>query len=336
MPRNKRTRAEVLGILGRASAYLRPYIKELACTFVLIAIVSLCSIAYPPLVGWIIDDATKPGMWSHIELLLAVYAGILVIRTVSLLLRNHLMQTTGMKVTCDVRIAIFSHLQKLSLKFYEDRQTGRIVARITEDGTSIYSLVTGASVTLIGDIVTAAGVLIYLFTVNWKLAIISLFLIPLFLVNYRWHRRRMRMESRRHMRNWMRVVGFLNERIANNRVVRAFATVDEEADTFRDGIGTASSGATPFSSPSPIFFPASASFSRLASARGCCSITITSLPATFSRSSACWVCSTRPSCACLKPTSPSSAASRPWKRSSPSSTPRPTSLTTTHCPSSRA
>jgi subfamily B ATP-binding cassette protein MsbA len=146
------------------------------------------------------------------------------------------MQITGMKVTCDFRIAIFAHLQKLSLKFYEDRQTGRIVARITEDGTAIYTLVTGASVTLIGDIVTALGVLIYLFSVNWKLALISLFLIPLFLVNYRFHRRRMRMESRRHMRNWMRVVGFLNERIANNRVVRAFATEDEEAGAFRDGI----------------------------------------------------------------------------------------------------
>ncbi|MCE0482776.1 MAG: ABC transporter ATP-binding protein/permease [Methylacidiphilales bacterium] len=236
MPRRKRTRAEVMGILGRASAYLRPYTRDLVVTFFLIFAVSFCSIAYPPIVGKVIDHATHFSGWAPIESLLILYGILLVVRTLAILGRNHIMQTTGMKVTCDMRIAIFSHLQKLSLKFYEDRQTGRIVARITEDGTSIYSLVTGASVTLLGDIFTAAGVLIYLFSVSWKLALISLVLIPLFLVNYRFHRRRMRMESRRHMRNWMRVVGFLNERIANNRVVRAFATEDEEADAFRDGI----------------------------------------------------------------------------------------------------
>jgi subfamily B ATP-binding cassette protein MsbA len=236
MPRQKRTRAEVLGILRRASFYLRPYLRELAFTFFLIFTVSVCSITYPPIIGKVIDHATHGAPWASIEQLLLLYLALLLLRSLAVLGRNHLMQTTGMKVTCDMRVAIFSHLQKLSLKFYEDRQTGRIVARITEDGTAIFNLVTGASVTLLGDIVTATGVLIYLFSVNWKLACISLFLIPLFLINYRFHRRRMRLESRRHMRNWMRVVGFLNERIANNRVVRAFATEDEEADAFRDGI----------------------------------------------------------------------------------------------------
>jgi subfamily B ATP-binding cassette protein MsbA len=235
MPRRKHTRAEVLGILGRASVYLRPYVRDLVITFVLIFTVSVCSICFPPIVGKVIDHATK-AEWPAIVQLLLFYLALLLLRSCAVLGRTHLMQTTGMKVTCDMRIAIFSHLQKLSLKFYEDRQTGRIVARITEDGTSIYTLVTGASVTLLGDIVTAAGVLVYLFWVNWELALISLFLIPLFLINYRFHRRRMRMESRRHMRNWSRVVGFLNERIANNRVVRAFATEAEEAHAFRDGI----------------------------------------------------------------------------------------------------
>lgn len=225
-----------MGILGRASAYLKPYLKDLVFVFFLIIAVSICSMVFPILTGKIIDTAIKGKAWPHIELLLFLYLGLLTLRSLSLMTRNHIMQTTGMKVTCDMRIAIFSHLQKLSLKFYEDRQTGRVVARVTEDGTSIYNLVTGASVTLLADLTTAIGVLFYLFYLNWELALISVVLIPLFLINYRWHKRRMRMESRRHMRNWMRVVGFLNERIANNRVVRAFATEDEEADAFRDGI----------------------------------------------------------------------------------------------------
>jgi subfamily B ATP-binding cassette protein MsbA len=208
----------------------------LALIFVLIVLVSILGLVFPRVIGRIIDAASHPDGWGKIEELLLIFAGALVTRSIALLVRNHLMQITGMRVTCDLRIAIFSHLQKLSLKFYEERQTGRIVARVTEDAGAMHALVTGASVSLIGDLTTAVGVCFYIFYLNWQLACVSVLVIPLFLFNYRWHKRRMRFESRRHMRNWQKVLGFLNERISNNRVVRAFATEDEEEDVFRGGI----------------------------------------------------------------------------------------------------
>jgi subfamily B ATP-binding cassette protein MsbA len=235
MPR-KRSRDEVFGTLVRASAYLRPYQLQLLGVFTLIVVVTLCSLSVPCLTGKIIDHATKPNGWTAILPLLITYGLLVLVRSAAQMSRNYLIQQNGMKVTCDLRIAIFSHLQKLSLKFYEERQTGRIVARIIDDSSSIHVLVTGASVTLFSDLITAAGVFVWLFVYNWKLAAASVVITPLFIVNYRWHRRRMRMESRRHARNWLRVVGFVNERVANNRVVRAFATELEEEATFRGGI----------------------------------------------------------------------------------------------------
>ena len=235
MPR-KRSRDEVLGTLYRAGGYLKPYKGPLFGVFTLIIVVTVSSLAFPCLLGKIIDQAAKPNGWANIVPLLIAYMGLLVVRSVAQMARNYLIQINGMKVTCDLRVAIFSHLQKLSLKFYEERQTGRIVARVIDDSTSIHGLVTGASVTLFSDLITAAGVFLWLFVYDWKLALISVVLTPLFIVNYRWHRRRMRMESRRHIRNWHRVLGFLNERVANNRVVRAFATETEEEATFRGGI----------------------------------------------------------------------------------------------------
>jgi ATP-binding cassette, subfamily B, bacterial MsbA len=235
MPR-KRSRDEVLGTLLRAGTYLKPYKLQLFGVFLLIVAVTVSSLSFPCLLGKIIDHATKPNGWLAIIPLLIAYLILLVIRSVAQMARNYLIQRTGMRVTCDLRVAIFSHLQKLSLKFYEERQTGRIVARVIDDSTSIHNLVTGASVTLLSDLITAFGVFIWLFVYDWKLALISVVLTPLFIVNYRWHRRRMRLESRSHIRNWHRVLGFLNERVANNRVVRAFATETEEEATFRGGI----------------------------------------------------------------------------------------------------
>jgi subfamily B ATP-binding cassette protein MsbA len=236
MARRKRTRDEVLGILVRASGYLKPYKPQLASAFAFILLFTLCSLAFPYLMGRIIDNTTKPNGWYPILVLLGVYLLLLIVRSGAQMARNHIIQTTGMRVTCDLRVTIFSHLQKLSLKFYEERQTGKIMARVIDDSVAIHQLVTGASVTLFSDLFTACGVLIWLFYINWQLALVSVILAPLLIVNYRWHKRRMRFESRRHIRNWHRVVGFLNERVANNKVIRAFATEDEEEDAFRLGI----------------------------------------------------------------------------------------------------
>jgi len=232
----KRSRDEILGTLVRSSVFLKPYKLQLSGVFALIVVVTLASLAFPCLSGRIIDDAANSRGWSAIFPLLLIYGLLLVTRSLAQMARNYLIQINGMRVTCDLRVAIFSHLQKLSLKFYEERQTGRIVARVIDDSSAIHALVTGASVTLISDLITAGGVSIWLFVYNWKLALLAIVIAPLFIFNYRWHRRRMRMESRRHMRNWHRVMGFLNERVANNRVVRAFATEEAEENAFRTGI----------------------------------------------------------------------------------------------------
>ncbi len=119
---------------------MRPYRGRLTCVFLLIVGVSLLSLVFPALTGWMIDfvnghrptkltwllDLIVPAHatgWSAIYPLLILNAVLLLLRAAALLTRNHLMQTTGMRVTCDLRVAIFSHLQKLSLKFYEERQT---------------------------------------------------------------------------------------------------------------------------------------------------------------------------------------------------------------------
>jgi subfamily B ATP-binding cassette protein MsbA len=235
MPR-KRSRDQVLGTLYRASGYLRPYALQLAGVFGIILIFTVSSLAFPRLTGKIIDHATKPNGWQAIVPLLVAYVSILVVRALALMARNYLMQRVGMRVTCDLRVQIFAHLQKLSLKFYEERQTGRIVGRIIDDSISIHNLVTGASVTLFSDLFTAAGVLVWLFYLDWKLALPSIALAPLLIVNHKWHRRRMRVEARQHIRNWYRVLGFVNERVANNRIVRAFGTEDVEEIAFRDRI----------------------------------------------------------------------------------------------------
>ena len=233
MPR-KRSRDEVLGTLLRASSYLLPYKLQLAGVFLLIIVVTVCSLSFPasPAKSSTSPPSPTAGPTSSPSRRLRL---ILMVRSVAQISRNFLIQQNGMRVTCDLRIAIFSHLQKLSLKFYEERQTGRIVARVLEDSSAIHNLVTGASVTLFSDLITAVGVFVWLFP--------QLETRPRLRLPHPSLHHQLPLSPPPHAHGkpppspqLARVVGFLNERIANNRVVRAFATEEEEENTFRYGI----------------------------------------------------------------------------------------------------
>lgn len=212
------------------------YWPKLAGIFVLLLIATVLELVRPYLIGRIVDVVASGGGWWRLVWILAGFLVAVVGRSGVILVRNYLMQQTGMRITCDMRITIFRHLQSLSLRFYDARHTGKIVSRISTDTGAFYSLVTGASVNLIGDVVMVGGVMILLLSANWKLAVLTYAILPLFIANYRWHRRRLRVESRRHRQNWDKVMSFLHERISSTRLVRAFAMEGVEVENFQKRI----------------------------------------------------------------------------------------------------
>jgi subfamily B ATP-binding cassette protein MsbA len=232
----RRSMRESWPILCRFYAYLKPYSGILSVILVQLIVVTLLDLVQPKLIGRIIDAAHPADSFQPVLTLVWIFLAVILVRAVVLLYRNYLMQRTGMRVTCDMRVRLFAHLQKLSLKFYEDKHTGKIVARISEDTGWVHNMVTGASINLIGDAIMIVGVLAFMWTSNVVLAAITMTFMPLFLVNFLWHRRRMRVESRIQRHNWDKVIGFLYERVASARLIKAFAMEDREVTTFRHGI----------------------------------------------------------------------------------------------------
>jgi len=235
MPSDK-SGSDIWPTLKRFIPYLLVYWQKLAVIFGLILLVTSFELIRPKLIGGIVDEAAARQSWNHALWLLGIFLISVIGRSATLLTRNYLIQRTGMRVTCDMRVTLFRHLQNLSLRFYDARHTGKIVSRISNDTSALHSLVTGASVNLLGDIVTIVAVLIILVNSNWKLALITYAILPLFLYNYFWHKRRLRVESRRHRRNWDNVMAFLHERVSSTRLVRAFATEHTEVESFRKKI----------------------------------------------------------------------------------------------------
>jgi subfamily B ATP-binding cassette protein MsbA len=215
---------------------IRPHVGKLALGMALVFLSSLLTLPAPWILKIIIDEALPDGNLHQLAVLLAVFSGIFILRGIFTLLRNRILQFASMRIVCDMRIALFSHLQSLSLRYFDSHQSARVTSRITQDTNELYNLVNGFLINIITDSLTVFGVLGFLFWVEWRLALCVSLILPLFAVNYLYNRRRMREESRVHRDNWDRAVGFLQERVAAMRVVKSFAREAAESESFASGM----------------------------------------------------------------------------------------------------
>ena len=226
----------VSGTFRRFLALTRPHRWRLTLGVGLILVASLLTLPAPWIFKLIIDEALPRHDLHQLGWLLVTFTGLFLLRGWLTLVRNRVLQFAAMRIVCDLRIALFAHLQTLSLRYFDANQTGKIASRITQDTNEVYQLTNGFLINLIADSVTVVGVLGFLFWVNWKLALAVTLVLPLFAINYLYNRKKMREESRVHRDNWDQVIGFLQERVAAARVVKSFTREAAETNAFASGI----------------------------------------------------------------------------------------------------
>ena len=222
--------------LKRFLRYLKGYEGQVALAVVLILAVTGLGLPYPMIVKVMVDDALPHHDWHLQKMLMGLFLLVFVARNILQYLNRYILQRLGMRITCDMRQDIFAHLQTLSLKYYESNQSGKIAARVAIDTGAIHSLITGVLVNLITDSLNIVAIACVLWWIEWRLALVVLCVLPLFVINYKFSVRRIRSLSRRHRRNWDRVVGFLHERVASARLVKSFSAEEREINRFNRGI----------------------------------------------------------------------------------------------------
>jgi len=224
------------GTFQRFLGLTRPHRWRITLGVVLILLASLLTLPAPWIFKLIIDEALPRRDLRQLGWLLVAFTALFLLRGWLTMVRNRVLQFTAMRIVCDLRIALFAHLQTLSLRYFDANQTGKVISRITQDTNEVYQLTNGFLINLIADSVTVLGVLGFLFWVEWRLALAVTLVLPLFAINYLHNRRRMREESRVHRDNWDQVVGFLHERVAAARVVKSFTREAAETSAFASGI----------------------------------------------------------------------------------------------------
>jgi ATP-binding cassette, subfamily B, multidrug efflux pump len=128
----------------------------------------------------------------------------------------------GQRIMFDIRMQVYSHLQRLDLRFYDRNPVGRLMTRVTSDVDVLNDLFTSGVVSVFGDVFTLTGIMVVLIVMDWRLALIAFSVLPLIALVAQWFRRNVR-ETYRAVRGWIaRINAYLQERITGMATVQLF------------------------------------------------------------------------------------------------------------------
>jgi ATP-binding cassette, subfamily B, multidrug efflux pump len=215
----------------RLLRYLAPYKHLVLIAFFLTICVNLVRQVGPLLTKWAIDDYVTPATeraldfnaaFRGITVLAVVYLISLVITLAIGYFQDVLLNTIGQRVMYDLREQIFGKLQTVELAFYDKNPVGRLITRLTTDVDSLNELFTSGLVEVLGDVVLIAGALGMMFYFNWRLALVSLLVVPLLVAATAWFRRGAREGFRQVRTKIARLNAFTQEHISGAQTVQLF------------------------------------------------------------------------------------------------------------------
>nr|WP_310192998.1 ABC transporter transmembrane domain-containing protein [Neobacillus niacini] len=178
------TDKEQRNVLYRLLSYTKQHKKELILAFSLLVITTLGELAGPYLVKIFIDDYLTPGNLAFQPLLIlgASYLGIQIIKSVLMFFQLVKFQEIALKIIQQLRIDIFSKVQSLGLRYFDQTPAGSIVSRVTNDTEAIKDMFVTVLSTFIQSGFLLTGILITMFVLDVKLALFCLIFIPLILL----------------------------------------------------------------------------------------------------------------------------------------------------------
>jgi len=230
-PRNKRA------AFSRLTEYLRPYRMSVVIGITANISIAILGLVPPLFMKQIIDKIVlKPGDMGHKQYLLiwygiAVLGSFLILALLSFL-RSYIMHILGEKVILDLRKQVYKHLQTLSVSFFDSRQTGEIMSRVTNDTEVVEEFVNHAADTLISDAIRLIAMCIIMFTLSVPLAIVALVPVPvIFLLAFRFAKS-IRFIYRSVRERLAEINAKVQENLSGIRVIKAFAREEHEYNSF--------------------------------------------------------------------------------------------------------
>ncbi|MDQ2692558.1 MAG: ABC transporter ATP-binding protein/permease [Chloroflexota bacterium] len=214
--------------------FLKPYSTQMLTALLFMFVVTAASVSGPYFVKLAIDEGIARSDVVALRNIVLVYFGISLIQVITNIARVRLMSRVGQHILYDVRMAMFAHLQRLSLSFYNRYSVGRVITRVINDVGTLREFVTWATLAIVRDVLAIIGILIAMLSLNLRLSLLTFTVLPIMVVATILFRR----AARRNYRKVRAAVSWTNSVLAENvnavRVVQAFSRQPHNYSNFRD------------------------------------------------------------------------------------------------------
>ena len=244
---------EVLGkaydsrLMKRLLQYLRPYKGAVGISLVFILFKAGADVLGPYLVAVEIDrylvpvprstpfdSFLSPNSYVGIAEIAGMYVGLIVFSFLLDYLQTYFMQWAGQMVMFDLRKQIFRHLQHMHIGFYDKNPVGRLVTRVTSDVDALNEMFTSGVVSIFEDVFVLAGITAIMLCMNWKLALITLAVLPLIAYATKIFRDKVRDSYRRIRTAIARINAYMQEHVSGMVVLQLFNREERAFNKFSD------------------------------------------------------------------------------------------------------
>lgn len=220
--------------LNRLGRFMKRYTKVYVAMVVLGLLGSAIDIIIPLFQRTAINEFILKNTLQGVGLFVAAYVGVLIIQTIFNSISAYLAFRTELNINRDLRQTSFEHLQTLSLSYYNQNSVGYIHARVMSDTGRIGELVSWGLMDVVWNMSYIIGVVVMMFAINWKLALLVMVIVPFLLVAATLFQRKLVVLNRRIREINSQITGNFNEGITGAKTTKTLVIEDKMDDDFRE------------------------------------------------------------------------------------------------------
>lgn len=229
---------EILGkaydskLMRRLLNYVKPYKKYVIIAILMNIIVAALPSVRPLLSKIAVDDFIANKDYHGLMLISVALLGILMLQGIVQYFLTYYTEYMGQKIVYDLRVQIFSHVQKLALKYFDKTPVGRTVTRVTNDVDSLNEMFSSGIVQVFSDVFVIVWIFIFMFSMAWDLALVVLLVMPLLFYATFLFRKKVRETYRDVRLHLARLNSYMQEHVTGMNVVQIFAKEKDELKKF--------------------------------------------------------------------------------------------------------
>jgi len=213
---------------------LKPYRGRVILMFVALVAATAATLAPAPLAKYAIDDGIKQGDVATLNLVVLAFLASALVFWAASYAQTYLVGWVGQRALQDLRLLIFAHLQSQPIGFYERRQAGQLISRMTNDVQALDTLVTDSVVTLFSSSLTLVGTIVILALLDLQLALLTFLIFPLVAVGSLAFRIVSASAYSRTRETIAAITSYLQESLSGIRIVRAFGQEPQHRRRFAE------------------------------------------------------------------------------------------------------